>query len=65
MKYEIKTAKKFKKGMKNAVKQGLDTEELTKVVNMLANGETLPEKYDDHPLKGNRKYERECHITPD
>ena len=32
---------------------------------MLANGETLPEKYHDHSLSGNWIGHRECHIQPD
>lgn len=65
MEYKIKPSSKFKKGLKNAVKRGLDVKKLNTVVNMLAKGEILPEIYCDHPLKGNRKDERECHITPD
>ncbi len=65
MKYEIKTAKKFKRGLKLAAKQGLDVNELRTVVDTLAAGEKLPEKYVDHELKGNRKDERECHINSD
>jgi len=38
---------------------------LKKVVDMLAMGETLPAEYLDHPLKGNRKGYRDCHILND
>ena len=31
----------------------------------LADGETLPEKYCDHPLSGDYSGCRECHILPD
>lgn len=32
---------------------------------MLARGEKLPEKYKNHPLKGNLKGYYDCHILPD
>ena len=31
----------------------------------LSNGEQLPEKYQDHELKGEWSNFRECHIKPD
>ena len=38
---------------------------LEEVVDTLAAGIPLPEKYRDHKLTGNYKECRECHITPD
>lgn len=38
---------------------------LRKVIDMLANGETLPEKYKNHPLKGKLKGFYDCHVMPD
>ena len=32
---------------------------------MLSLGEPLPARMRDHPLKGNRRGLRECHISPD
>lgn len=32
---------------------------------MLAKGETLPEKYKNHPLKGTLKGFYDCHVLPD
>lgn len=40
-------------------------DELTLVINMLANGESLPYKYRDHKLRGDKSAFRECHIRPD
>ena len=37
---------------------------LRDVVNLLAAGDSLPEKYKDHQLAGNWNGHRECHITP-
>ena len=38
---------------------------LDQVVDFLAKGELLPEKYKDHALSGDYVGFRECHITPD
>ena len=38
---------------------------LRKVIDMLANGEPLPEKYKNHPLKGKLKGFYDCHVMPD
>ncbi|EEO23810.2 MULTISPECIES: type II toxin-antitoxin system YafQ family toxin [Helicobacter] len=35
------------------------------VIEKLANGEILDQKYKDHKLKGNLKDFRECHVKPD
>ena len=64
MKYIIERTAQFKRDFKLAEKQGLDMNELATVITMLANGETLPEKYRDHELQGNYKHHRECHIDP-
>ena len=55
----------FKKDLKTIQKRGLKIELLTEVLNLLANGEKLPEKYKDHSLSGNYAHCRECHIQPD
>ena len=38
---------------------------VTDVIDMLSKGETLPEKYKNHPLKGNFKGYYDCHVLPD
>ena len=65
MKYEGKFTNQFKKDLKLAKKQGKDTEKLFEVIEKLANGEPLAEKYHDHGLTGNYRGCRECHIQPD
>ncbi len=35
------------------------------VIELLANDEPLPERFRDHPLKGDWKPSRDCHIRPD
>ena len=53
------------KDLKLALKRGYDLNELSKVVNLLANRKTLPIKYKDHALSGDYLNFRECHIKPD
>lgn len=65
MKYEIKFTSQFKKDIKAAKKQGKDTGKLFAVIEKLACGEPLEQKYRDHDLSGNYKGCRECHIEPD
>nr|WP_315086098.1 type II toxin-antitoxin system YafQ family toxin [uncultured Lachnoanaerobaculum sp.] len=63
--YKIRPSTKFQKDLKKVQKRGYDISLLTTVLNILANGESLPPKYKDHNLSGNYKGCRECHITPD
>lgn len=63
--YEIVQTGRFKRDLKLARKRGYDLSLLGVVVNMLAAGNELPEKYRDHSLSGNFAGCRECHITPD
>ena len=63
--YNLKPTTQFKKDLKICQKRGYDIELLKKVLNILKNGEPLPEKYHDHPLSGTFKNCRECHILPD
>lgn len=64
-KYEIVYTSKFRKDLKTAKKRGYDLSLLGQVVDTLANGEKLNERYCDHALIGDYKGCRECHITPD
>lgn len=64
-KYEIKVTNTFSKEVKKIKKRGYNLSKLEKVVEMLANGNILPEQYRDHALSGNYKGYRECHIEPD
>ena len=63
--YTVKRTSQFKKDYKAALRRNLDMKLLDDVIAMLANGQTLPQQYKDHPLKGNYKGHRECHIQPD
>ena len=46
-------------------RRGKDIEKLKAVLAALINEEPLAERYRDHPLKGNYKNRRECHLEPD
>lgn len=63
--YKIRPTSKFRKDLKRIQKRGYDLTLLTDIINKLAEGKPLPEKNKDHPLSGNYKGCRECHITPD
>lgn len=64
-KYGIVLTSLFKKDLKAAKKSGYDLQLLNTVVDTLAMGLPLDEKYKDHKLNGNYQGCRECHITPD
>lgn len=55
----------FKKDFKRIIKRGYNIQLLEDVIEILASGQMLPEKYKDHNLTGNYYDCRECHITPD
>ncbi len=59
MNLKVKYSSRFKKGLRLAVKRGLDISLLEEVV------EKLDAKHKDHPLSGNYRGYRECHIQPD
>lgn len=63
--YKIEITNRFKQSIKKAKKSGINTDIIYNVVNMLSKGEKLPEKYKNHPLKGNLKGFYDCHILPD
>lgn len=60
----IVRSNRFIKDLRLAIKRGFKIELLEEVVNKLANQEDLPEKFHDHPLLGEFKDFRGCHIQP-
>ena len=64
-KYKLQPTVKYKRNIKTLQKRGYDLSLLKEVVEKLSNGEKLPAHYCDHPLKGNRKGYRDCHIQSD
>jgi len=65
MTLEIKIMNACRRDIRKLQRQGKNLEELYTVIKMLAEGETLPERYRDHNLTGNWRGFRECHIRPD
>ena len=65
MRLEIVPSSQFRKDLRLAQKRGLDLDKLKRVINALANGETLEPKYRDHTLTGDYTGFRECHIQSD
>ncbi|MFA5800438.1 MAG: type II toxin-antitoxin system YafQ family toxin [Candidatus Peribacteraceae bacterium] len=63
--YDIQATKRYKKDFKRLRKAGFGTGKLERVIELLATGERLPQKYRDHELRGRLKNTRECHIGPD
>ena len=55
----------FKKDYKRIKKQNKDLNKLQDVIEKLADGKRLEQKYKDHQLSGIWKNYRDCHIEPD
>lgn len=55
----------MKRDAKLMKKRGRNLEKLVEVLNLLASGNPLPQKYKDHQLTVNLNDFRECHIEPD
>ena len=66
-KYSIDFTSNFKKQYKKMKKQGKDLNKFKIVLEKLANGKKLEEKYRDHYLYNDKYFNdcRECHIEPD
>ena len=62
---KIQRISQFKKDIKRMRKRGKKFEKTKEIIEELAAGLPLDEKYRDHPLVGQYKGTRECHIEPD
>lgn len=62
---KLRYSAKFKRDFKLIKKRGFDIRQLNAVIEILADGQSLPENYRDHALVGEYGGHRECHITPD
>lgn len=65
VKYRISQTGVLKKDLKLAIKRGYDMDLIGFVLDTLAGGNSLQDKYKDHNLTGNGKNCRESHITTD
>lgn len=66
-KYHVQYTSRFKKEFKKILKQGKDEKLFLEVLNVIANGEELEEKYRNHKLINDKTFKEcyECHIHPD
>ena len=55
----------FRRDVKLAQRRGKDLSKLREVILLLAEGGPLPPRYKDHPLSGEWKHYRDCHLEPD
>ena len=62
---EITPTTKFKRDLKRFKHQPPVIQELNHVLALLIKRTSLPKNYVDHPLNGNWKGSRECHVHPD
>ena len=65
MKYTPYYTNKIKRQLKMLEKRGYDMGLFKEVVGMLLDGKILPPKYRDHPLRGDKRGYRDCHILND
>lgn len=63
--YEVRPTTRFQRDLKLAKRRNYDMSKMTRVIKLLASGQSLPARYKDHPLEGDYAGCRECHITPD
>jgi len=63
--YEIIRTSQFKRDVKKALRRNKDVDKLKKLIKKLVKGEALDAKYRNHPLKGDYRDCRDCHIEPD
>ncbi len=62
----IHYTRQFKKDYKRIKRQNKNPEKLNKIIKLLITRQVLdPQKYKDHPLIGDWKGHRDCHIEPD
>ncbi len=61
----VSQTKQFSKDIKRMLKRGKDLGKLKYLVIQLANGQALDAKHRDHPLIGEWRGSRDCHIEPD
>ena len=55
----------FARDVKRMCKRGKTLERLQEVVRKLAGGDALDPRHRDHPLHGDWKGSRDCHVEPD
>ncbi len=62
---KLSQTSQFRENIRTQIRKGKDYSKVIKVVKILLSGNHLPARYKDHPLRGNWKGRRDCHIEPD
>ena len=62
---KVSQTTQFSKDVKRIRKRGKDLEKLQKIVELLAEGTTLPANHRDHSLTGRWQASRDCHVEAD
>jgi mRNA interferase YafQ len=62
---QLSQTKQFSKDLKRMTKRGKDLEKLKVIVRSLAEGKVLDPRHRDHPLIGEWRGSRDCHIESD
>ncbi|MGB7592754.1 MAG: type II toxin-antitoxin system YafQ family toxin [Terriglobia bacterium] len=55
----------FRRDVKLAQRRGKDMSKLRELILLLGQGSPLPPRYKHHPLAGEWKHHRDCHLEPD
>ena len=62
---DIEYTNKFQKDLKKVLKRGKDRDKFKKIITLLTEQKTIPQRYFNHKLTGNYKDHWELHIEPD
>ena len=65
MRFPVRRTRMMKRDVKRLLKRGKDIEKLLSAVEILSEGSVLPSEYKDHPLTGELKGKRDCHLEGD
>jgi len=55
----------FRRDVELAERRGKNMSKLHELIQLLMEGNPLPPRYREHPLSGDWKHHRDCHIEPD
>ena len=58
-------SKRFDRDLKRMLKRGKAAEKIKDVIRKLIDEEKLDQRYKDHPLRGDYKGSRDCHVETD
>jgi mRNA interferase YafQ len=58
-------SRQFKRDYQRLLRSGRSAQEVDAILAQLLSGARLPSRCQDHPLKGEYRECRECHVSPD